>query len=75
MSESGWRREFEYPIPLPGGGELRTLLDAGNYITSLPEKESALPEWQTTIEVWRSDDDGADSTDRWLVALGLKAKT
>ncbi len=51
MSEIGWRREFEDPITLPGGGELRTLLDAGNYITSLPKNESALPEWQTAIEV------------------------
>jgi hypothetical protein len=51
MSEIGWRREFEDPIPLPAGGELRTLLDAGNYIASLPEEEAALQEWQTAIEV------------------------
>jgi hypothetical protein len=46
-----WQRKFESPIPLPGGGELWTLLDAGNYITSLPEEESALLERQTAIEV------------------------
>jgi hypothetical protein len=28
-----------------------TLKDAATYITSLPKKESALPEWQTAIEV------------------------
>jgi hypothetical protein len=28
-----------------------TLKDAATYITGLPKKESALPEWQTAIEV------------------------
>jgi hypothetical protein len=28
----GWTREFDEPIPLPDGGELRTLLDAGHYV-------------------------------------------
>ena len=36
---------------LPGGRELVTLKDAATYITGLPKKESALPEWQTAIEV------------------------
>jgi hypothetical protein len=27
-----------------------TLLDAADYITGLPSKESALPEWQAAIE-------------------------
>jgi hypothetical protein len=32
MASSGWAREFEDPIALPGGRELHTLLDAGDYI-------------------------------------------
>jgi hypothetical protein len=30
MAAKGWDREFYDPIPLPDGGELRTLRDAGN---------------------------------------------
>ena len=50
MSELGWQREFEDPISLPDGRKLLTLKDAAEYITGLPKKESALPEWQTAIE-------------------------
>jgi hypothetical protein len=50
MADTGWQREFEDPIPLPDGRTL-TLRDAADYITSLPKKESDLPEWQTAIEV------------------------
>ena len=32
---------FDDPIPLPGGSELRTLRDAGNYIAELPKKDHA----------------------------------
>ena len=45
-----WQREFEDPIPLPGGRKLITLRDAADYITSLPKKESDLPDWQVAIE-------------------------
>jgi hypothetical protein len=48
---SGWERKFEDPILLPGGRKLVTLRDAAAYITSLPKKESDLPEWQTAIKV------------------------
>ncbi len=51
MADKGWQREFEDPIPLPGGRKLITLRDAADYITSLPKTESDLPEWQTAIEV------------------------
>jgi hypothetical protein len=51
MADKGWQREFEDPILLPGGKKLVTLRDAADYITSLPKKESDLPEWQTAIEV------------------------
>jgi hypothetical protein len=51
MSErTGWSREFDDPIALPGGQKLVTLRDAASFITSLPEDESALPEWQAAIE-------------------------
>jgi hypothetical protein len=52
MSElsSGWSREFEKPIALFDGGKLVVLRDAANYITALPPKEAALPEWQAAIE-------------------------
>jgi hypothetical protein len=52
MSEhrSGWSREFDKPIALPGGEKLVVLRDAANYITALPAKEATLPEWQAAIE-------------------------
>jgi hypothetical protein len=48
--KSGWSREFDEPMTLPVGCKLVTLRDAANYITGLPAKESALPEWQAAIE-------------------------
>ena len=51
MVENGWQRKLEDPIPLPTGRQMLTLKDAADYITSLPKKESDLPEWQTAIEV------------------------
>jgi chromosome segregation and condensation protein ScpB len=51
MADNGWQRKFEEPIPLPDGRKLVTLRDAADYITSLPKKESDLPEWQAAIEV------------------------
>ena len=52
MSElsSGWSREFEEPVALPDGRKLVVLRDAANYITALPAKDVALPEWQAAIE-------------------------
>jgi hypothetical protein len=35
---------------LLGSPTLRTLHDAATYITGLPKKEAALPEWQAAIE-------------------------
>ena len=51
MADNDWQRKFEDPISLPDGRTLSTLKDAAEYITSLPKKESDLPEWQTAIEV------------------------
>jgi hypothetical protein len=42
---SGWSREFDEPIALPAGKKLVCLRDAASYITVLPAKEAALPEW------------------------------
>ena len=42
---SGWSRRFDEPIPLPDGRELKTLKDAGTYITKLPKAEHEAPEW------------------------------
>src|SRR5437588_10009259 len=45
-----WSSSFEDPIPLPDGRMLVTLLDAGEYITTLPKAEQQLDEWQAAIE-------------------------
>jgi hypothetical protein len=45
-----WSRALEDPIALPGGGKFVTLLDAGNYIASLPRKEAQGDHWQTATE-------------------------
>jgi len=50
VGERGWQREFDDPIPLPDGRVLVTLRDAATFITALPTKEAALPEWQAAIE-------------------------
>jgi hypothetical protein len=46
----GWSREFDDPVPLPGGRQLVTLQDAGTYITELPKAEAQAPEWQTAMQ-------------------------
>ena len=48
-STTGWSRTFADPIPLPGGGELRTLREAATYITKLPKREHDAPEWRTAV--------------------------
>jgi hypothetical protein len=50
MADKGWHRVFDNPIPLPGGGELRTLRDAANYISKLPKAEHDAPEWQAAVQ-------------------------
>jgi hypothetical protein len=49
MVAKAWGRTFDDPIPLPGGGELRNLRDAGNYISKLPKAEHDAPAWQAAM--------------------------
>jgi hypothetical protein len=46
MTAKGWSRPFDEPIPLPDGGELRTLIDAGRYVAALPLGMHQREEWQ-----------------------------
>lgn len=70
MTDRGWKREFEDPIPLSRGCELVTPHDAGKYITKLPKAEHDAPEWRAAIDRdaegcrarW-ADDAGADRND------------
>jgi hypothetical protein len=50
VTDRGWQRAFDDPIELPDGRTLVTLHDAATYITALPKKEAAEPEWQAAIE-------------------------
>ena len=50
MTDKGWQRAFDDPIPLPGGGKLVTLRDAATFITKLPKREHDAPEWRAAIE-------------------------
>lgn len=43
---TGWRRLFDEPVALPDGGELKTLLEAGEFIAGLPAATQKRPEWQ-----------------------------
>ncbi|HEY0331661.1 MAG TPA: hypothetical protein VGC77_21495 [Rhodopseudomonas sp.] len=46
-----WSAAFSPPIPLPDGGELRTLHNARAFLLALPPSEHQAPRWQTVIEV------------------------
>jgi hypothetical protein len=50
MTEKGWHRAFDDPIPLPDGSELRILCDEGNYIAKLPKKDHDAPAWQAAMQ-------------------------
>jgi len=57
-SAKGWLQRFDEPIPLPEGGELRTLLDASLYIEGLPKEKFQRPEWRTATEILWSAAEG-----------------
>jgi hypothetical protein len=48
--DRGWSKPLEDRIALPNGRKLVTLLEAGNYIASLPRKEAEGDHWQVAIE-------------------------
>jgi hypothetical protein len=50
VSERGWKRPFDDPIPLPRGRPLVTLKDAAAYIMKLPKAQQQSPEWQAAGE-------------------------
>lgn len=50
VSERGWKRPFDDPVPLPRGRRLVTLQDAAEYIMALPEAEHDAVEWQAAME-------------------------
>lgn len=50
MPDNGLSRPFDDPIPLPDGGELRSLQDAGQYSAKLPKAEHDAPEWQAAMQ-------------------------
>jgi hypothetical protein len=46
-----WSTPFDDPIALGGGGRLRTLQEAADFIMKLSEKEQQHPHWQAAIEM------------------------
>ena len=71
MKPPDWSREFDDPIPLPDGGELRTLLDAGRYVDALPRSMHEREEWQAVMEVMLSAVEGREPVRLVQVALTL----
>jgi hypothetical protein len=52
MAERGWQREFEDPILLLDGTQLRTLRDAISHLAkSIPQAEQDMPEFLTAAEI------------------------
>jgi hypothetical protein len=50
VTDRGWKRAFDEPIPLPRGRPLFTLEDAGKHITKLPKADHEAAEWQAAME-------------------------
>jgi hypothetical protein len=52
VSERGWQRRFDDPIPLPDGTQLKTLRDAILYLVkAIPTAERDMPEVLTAAEM------------------------
>src|SRR5580692_4715145 len=66
-----WSREFDEPIVLPDGGELRTLLDAGRYVDALPRSIHEREEWQAVMEVLLLAVEGREPVSLLRIALTL----
>ena len=71
MPDRDWKRAFDEPIPLPDGGELRTLLDAGRYLAALPHSMHEREEWQAVMEVLLLAVEGHEPVRLAQVALTL----
>jgi hypothetical protein len=55
-----WSRAFDEPIALPNGRVLKTLSDAGHFVTSLPKAKHDRPEWRLAAAMlMQAADDGA----------------
>lgn len=50
MTAGSWAQAFADPIPLPDGGELVNLIEAGRYIAAQPAATQKRPEWQAATE-------------------------
>ena len=70
-SAKGWLQRFDEPIPLPEGGELRTLLDASLYIEALPKEKFHRPEWRAATEILWSAAEGKLPVSFASIALGV----
>ena len=46
QQKAAWTAKFQDPIPLPGGGAIKTLSDARAYMLKLSEREQLRPRWQ-----------------------------
>jgi hypothetical protein len=71
VSDRGWSHPFDEPIPLPDGGELRTLFDVGRYVDALPRSMHEREEWQMVMEVLLSAVEGREPVRLVHIALTL----
>jgi hypothetical protein len=71
MLDRDWKRAFDEPIPLPDGGELRTLLDAGRYVAAFPPGMHDREEWQAVMEVLLTAAEGREPVRLLQVVLTL----
>ena len=63
-----WDASFDDPIVLPSGKTLRTLRDAGKYITSLPNAMHQQDRWQLAMSVLIT---AAESGPTMMARIGL----
>ena len=66
-----WSRKFDEPIPLPDGGELRTLLDAGRYVVAIPPSMHEREEWQMVMDVLLSAVEGREPVSLLRISFTL----
>jgi hypothetical protein len=71
MPYRDWKRAFDEPIPLPEGGERRTLLDAKRYVDALPRSVQEREEWQAVMGVLLSAVEGREPVRLAQVSLTL----